>query len=159
MEVARISVTDAIEFIIISVSNANCICVDSEPIVKAENVRADITIWIVRFSISDEYNINAIGDWINTARLREHEITHTLSSTTGVGVPDSITIEVVGNICNSFRRSHTSTAGIIIAVEAELYVVLVIERHDCNFDWSAKEHHQLAELLRYQVEITLAYAA
>ena len=95
MEVSRTDsiANDSLQLILIYVTcDSNGVCVDSKSIMETTltNISANMTIWVVGLSISDEHNIDAICRWIDATCRGEHEVTHTLCCTTCVCQPTTI---------------------------------------------------------------------
>ena len=132
-----------------SVTNANCISIDTSTIVKATNFQTNPSSWIIGTAVSNKHDINAVGRRIETTALTQKNIACTPGSSCSMSPPT--TIWYVLDLGSSVEPFLTCIA---IAVKAKFQLVVVIESHYCNFDRSAYKLNKLANAVFHFCKVT-----
>lgn len=134
-------VSNTAKLISFIVSDANGICVDVEVtvVMYALDLITDICSWIIRTTVCDKHNINAICILVQSTFLCEQLATGTLSCTCSVGTAPPVVLYATDGL------THGSLSlEIVKTVEAELEVITVIKQHYCHSYMPTEESRQCA---------------
>ena len=159
MVLARVGIADTLQLRVEGIVNANSVCGYSKTVVQAPNILTHISVWIVGSSVGDVNDVDAVSSRVKATGWSQHEIADTSSCTTSVGVPGPRAVEVVVNRCHGFTSCNSSTASVVVAVEAELDKILVVKRHHSNLDGVAEKEYEFTQSSGDSVESGLLDAS
>jgi len=147
--------SDAVKFRLPnSITNANCISIDTSTIVKASDLSTNFASWIIGMSISNEHNINTIGRRVETTALAQKNIACTSGCSCCMSVSSSIS-----DVLNCLGSIDSFMTCITIAIETKFQVVIVIECHHSNFHRSAHKFNKLANAVFHFCKVPASNAS